>query len=309
MTSHRAGHRLRIGNVAFQALGLRVTAATLRIVTPSPLAAGEVSVSYSVAFQSDGRARPLVWEHIRPLPAGITFDATGLLSGTPTAPGDFVFTVRVSDSTGATANAPYEVLVRPFGPDLLCQRAAWHSQLFAMPRLRLSRPSQSFSTMHDSIPFTASADVPWITTAASGATPGRIDISVDPTGLTRGSYAGTITVSSPNRTALSRQGGSHGQRRARHLTGFPCSAGFLQRRDERVTKPEHLCPQQRPGSLNFTVSTNMPWLSVSPTSGTVSPNPGAILVAAIDTAERLTPGVLSGNIEIDSAKVGPYEFQ
>jgi hypothetical protein len=33
----------------------------------------------------------------------------------------------------------------------------------------------------------------------------------------------------------------------------------------------------------------------------VSPNAGAILVAAIDTAQRLPPGVLTGNIEIDSA--------
>jgi uncharacterized protein (TIGR03437 family) len=288
------------GNVAFQALGLRVTAATLRIVTPSPLAAGEVSVGYSVAFQSDGRARPLVWTS-GPLPAGMTFDATGLLSGTPTAPGDFVFTVRVSDSTGAAASAPYEVLVRPFGPDLLVSAGGL---AFTAVRGAAPPPVQTvsvISTMHDSIPFTASADVPWIAAAASGATPGRIDVSVDQTGLAAGSYAGTITVSSPNRAALLIKVALTVKDAPGILQASPEALDFFSDGTSASPSQNIYVHSSGQGSLNFTVSTDVPWLNVSPTSGTVSPNAGAILLAAIDTAERLAPGVLSGNIEIDSA--------
>ncbi|HEX4595359.1 MAG TPA: putative Ig domain-containing protein, partial [Bryobacteraceae bacterium] len=187
------------GNVAFQALSLQVTAANLRIVTPSPLAVAEVSVSYSVAFQSDSAARPLVWSVSGPVPAGLTFDSTGWLTGSPTSPGDFVFTVHVTDATGTTASAPYELLVRPFGPDLLLSAGGLS---FAGVRGGAPPPVQTVSAIsstHDSIPFSATADAPWITPAASGTTPGRIDVSVDQTGLAAGTYAGTITVTAPNR--------------------------------------------------------------------------------------------------------------
>jgi uncharacterized protein (TIGR03437 family) len=289
------------GNVAFQALGLRVTPATLRIVTPSPLAAGEVSVSYSVAFQSDGGSRPLVWSTSGPLPAGMTFDATGLLGGTPTAPGDFVFTVGVTDSTGATASAPYEVLVRPFGPDLVVSAGGL---AFTAVRGAAPPPVQTvsvISTMHDSIPFTASADAPWITAAASGATPGRIDVSVDPAGLAAGSYAGTITISSPNRTARLIQVTLTVKDAPGILQASPAALDFFSDGTSASPSENIYVRNSGQGSLNFTVSTDVPWLSVSPTSGTESPNTSAILVAAIDTAERLAPGVLSGNIEIDSS--------
>jgi uncharacterized protein (TIGR03437 family) len=289
------------GSVAFQALDLRVTAATLRIVTPSPLVAGEVSVSYSVAFQSEGGARPLVWSASGPLPAGMMFDATGLLNGTPTAPGDFGFTAHVTDSTGATASATYEVLVRPFGPDLVVSAGGL---AFTAVRGAAPPPVQTvsvISTMHDSIPFTASADAPWITLAASGATPGRIDVSVDQTGLAAGGYTGTITVSSPNRAAVLIKVALTVKDAPGVLQASPAELDFFSDGTSASPSQNIYVRNSGQGSLNFTVSTDVPWLSVSPATGTVSPNAGAILVAAIDTAKRLAPGVLSGNIEIDSS--------
>jgi len=289
------------GNVAFQALGLRVTSAALRIVTPSPLAAGEVSVAYSVAFQSDGGARPLAWSASSPLPAGLTFDAAGLLSGTPTAPGDFVFTAHVTDSTGATASAPYEVLVRPFGPDLVVSAGGL---AFTAVRGTAPPPVQTvsvISTMHDSIPFTTSVDAPWITPAASGATPGRIDVGVDQSGLAAGNYGGTIIVSTPNRAPQSIKVALTVKDAPGILQASPAALDFFSNGTSASPIQNIYVRNSGQGSLSFTVSTDVPWLSVSPASGTVSPNAGAILVAAIDTAQRLPPGVLTGNIEIDSA--------
>jgi uncharacterized protein (TIGR03437 family) len=289
------------GNVAFQALDLRVTPAGLRIVTPSPLAAGEVSISYSVAFQSDRGARPLVWSASGPLPGGMTFDATGLLSGTPTAPGDFVFTAHLTDSTGATAAAPYEVLVRPFGPDLVVSAGGL---AFAAVRGAALPPVQTvsvISTMPDSIPFTTSADAPWITPSGSGATPGRVDVSVDQTGLAAGSYSGTITVSSPNRAAVLINVALTVKDAPGILQASPAVLDFFSDGTSASPSLNIYVRNSGQGSLSFTVSTDVPWLSVSPGSGTVSPNAGAILVAGLDSSRRLAPGVLTGNIEIDSA--------
>jgi uncharacterized protein (TIGR03437 family) len=243
----------------------------------------------------------LVWSASGPLPAGMTFDTTGLLSGAPTAPGDFVFTAHVTDSTGATASAPYEVLVRPFGPDLIVSAG---SLAFNAVRAAAPPPVQTvsvISTTHDSIPFTASADAPWITPAASGATPGRIDVSVDQTGLAAGSYAGTITVSSPNRSPLAIKVTLTVKDAPGILQAFPAALDFFSDGTSASPSQNIYVRNGGQGSLNFTVSTDVPWLSVSPAAGTVSPNTGAILVAGLDSSRRLAPGVLSGNIEIDSA--------
>ena len=45
------------------------------------------------------------------LPPGVTLSATGLLSGTPTAAGNFTFTVIATDANGCTASATYTLAV------------------------------------------------------------------------------------------------------------------------------------------------------------------------------------------------------
>jgi len=289
------------GNVAFQALSLNVAPATLRIVTPSLLAIAEVSVAYSAAFQSDGGARPFVWTSSGPLPPGLTLDSTGLLSGTPTAPGDFVFAVQVTDSTGASTSASYEVLVRPFAPDLLVSAGGL---LFTGVSAATTPPVQTvsvISTTHDSVPFSATADAPWIMPTASGTTPGRIDVSVNQTGLSAGSYSGTITVTSPNRAPLSIKVPLTVHNAPAILQVSPQSLDFFSDGTAAPLSQNIYVHNRGQGSLNFTVSADVPWLSVTPASGTASPSGDAILVAALDGSRRLAPGAYAGNIEIDSA--------
>jgi uncharacterized protein (TIGR03437 family) len=288
-------------NVAFQALSLNVTPADLRIVTPSLLATAEVSIAYSVPFQLEGGARPLVWSASGPLPPGMTFDPTGLLSGTPTAPGDFVFRVQATDSAGATTSAAYEVLVRPFAPDLLVSAGGLS---FTAIHGAASPPVQTvsvISTTHDSVPFSASADAPWITPTASGTTPGRIDVSVDQAGLAAGSYSGTITVSSPNRAAISIKVGLTVSDAPAILQASPQGLDFFSDGTLAPSSQNIYVHTSGQGSLSFTVSTDIAFLSVNPSSGTVSPNGTAVLVAALDNSRRLAPGAYAGNIEIDSA--------
>jgi len=289
------------GNVAFQALSLSVTPAKMQILTLSPLAAAEVSLAYSVAFQSSSTARPLVWSASGPLPPGMTFNSTGLLSGTPTGPGDFLFTVQATDSTGVTTSAGYEVLVRPFGPDLVASSGGLS---FTGVSAATAPPAQTvsvISTTHDSIPFSASADAPWITAVASGTTPGRVDVSVDQTGLTAGSYSGTITVSSPNRATLSIKVGLTVSGAPAILQASPLALDFFSDGTVAPASQNIYVHNRGPGDLSFTVSTDVPWLSAAPASGIVSPSADAILAAIVNIQQSLAPGAYAGNIEIDSA--------
>ncbi|NIL97536.1 MAG: hypothetical protein GTO62_10470, partial [Planctomycetales bacterium] len=47
------------------------------------------------------------------LPVGLSLDAAGLISGTPTLDGTFNFTVRVTDANGVFADQPLTILVNP----------------------------------------------------------------------------------------------------------------------------------------------------------------------------------------------------
>src|SRR5262249_43833583 len=48
------------------------------------------------------------------LPDGITLDSTGALTGTPTTPGTFLFTVRATDGT-CSVDRDYYLIVNPAG--------------------------------------------------------------------------------------------------------------------------------------------------------------------------------------------------
>src|SRR6202035_1510447 len=135
---------------------------------------------------------------------------------------------------------------------------------------------------------------------ASGTTPGRIDVSVDQTGLAAGSYSRTITVTSPNRAALSIKVGLTVNEAPAILQASPQALDFFSDGTSAPSSQNIYVHTSGQGSLSFTVSTDIAWLSVNPSSGTASPNGSAILVAALDSSRRLAPGPYAGNIEIDS---------
>src|SRR5208282_2740871 len=47
------------------------------------------------------------------LPTGLNLSTAGVLSGTPTATGSFIFTITVTDSTGSTGSHNYTVVINP----------------------------------------------------------------------------------------------------------------------------------------------------------------------------------------------------
>ena len=73
----------------------------LGIATASQLQDATRGSSYYLAFATSHGVAPLVWTALDPLPAGLSMDGTGILSGHAAEIGDFRFAVRVSDATGA----------------------------------------------------------------------------------------------------------------------------------------------------------------------------------------------------------------
>ena len=81
------------------------------IITTTSLPDGTAEVAYSQTLSATGGSAPYTWSATGSLPPGITLNQSGILSGTPTAPGSFSFTVQVTDSGQRTATKGLTVTI------------------------------------------------------------------------------------------------------------------------------------------------------------------------------------------------------
>jgi hypothetical protein len=98
------------GSVVFDATGTPA----LAISTASPLAEGEVGLSYnSGALDAPGGVTPLQWAVTAGnLPSGLSINgSTGAVTGTPSAAGTTSFTVTVTDALSATASKDFQISI------------------------------------------------------------------------------------------------------------------------------------------------------------------------------------------------------
>jgi len=91
---------------------------SLTIITASPLPAGTVGVAYSQALAATGGVTPYKgWAVVAgSLPPGTSLSTlggvlTGLLTGIPTTPGVFTFTVQVTDNVNSTATKQFSLTI------------------------------------------------------------------------------------------------------------------------------------------------------------------------------------------------------
>lgn len=87
-------------------------------ITTSVLAAGHEGVAYSQTLAATGGVLGYVWSlnaGSNPLPAGLSLNLSGVISGTPTTAGTTAITVKVTDSTGAIATKQLSIAINPPG--------------------------------------------------------------------------------------------------------------------------------------------------------------------------------------------------
>src|SRR5205823_4610321 len=84
----------------------------LTIVTPPVLPVAAISVAYAVTLQAAGGAAPYTWSATSgALPAGLSFNPNGQISGTPTASGSFSFTALAIDANSNRATKDFTLTV------------------------------------------------------------------------------------------------------------------------------------------------------------------------------------------------------
>src|SRR5260370_25437796 len=87
----------------------------LAFSTASPLSSGTVGAAYSQKIDAVGGTPPYTFFIGNP-PPGLTINTSGVLSGTPTAPGTFTFDAAVTDSTQASVTKTYQLSVVSAAP-------------------------------------------------------------------------------------------------------------------------------------------------------------------------------------------------
>jgi len=90
---------------------LVISCQTITVTNPATTT-GTVDAPFSATFTQSGAIGTATFSIASgSLPAGLTLSASGVLSGTPQAPGTFPITVKVTDSNGCTGTGPTYTLV------------------------------------------------------------------------------------------------------------------------------------------------------------------------------------------------------
>jgi uncharacterized protein YhjY with autotransporter beta-barrel domain len=99
------------GNAGSRPYMLTVTAPTI-VLAPDTLPAGTTRVAYRQAVTASGGTAPYAYAVTAgALPPGLTLQADGTLSGTPTTVGSFTFTIAATDANGNGGNQVYTVTI------------------------------------------------------------------------------------------------------------------------------------------------------------------------------------------------------
>ncbi len=88
-------------------------------ITTTTLPGGTVGVSYNQTLAASGGVPGYVWSlntGSNPLPAGLTLNPAGVISGTPTADGTKTITIKVMDSTNATKTKEFTLAITKISP-------------------------------------------------------------------------------------------------------------------------------------------------------------------------------------------------
>jgi len=158
------------------------------------------------------------------------------------------------------------------------------------------------SSTSTAIPYSASTTTAWLTATGSGSTPGSISLSVNPTGLTAGTYTGSVSVAgtgasnTPVNLPVTLNVTTATTNPTINLT--PSSLSFSYAAGSTTTGTKTLSVASSTASaLSYTATASGgSWLSVSSASGST---PGSVTVSANPTG--MAAGTYNGTITVTSS--------
>lgn len=101
-----------LGAAGMKSIDVTISPAALVITSTSPLPQGTIGTAYDFTFAGTGGTPPYTWS-LRggTFPPGLALNGAGVISGTPTAAGDFAFMVRLADSGGLVNDQPFTLVI------------------------------------------------------------------------------------------------------------------------------------------------------------------------------------------------------
>ncbi len=166
---------------------IRIASALAITTSPGSLPDAIIGVPYSFTFQSNGGITPITWTLASgQLPAGLSLNSNGALSGTPTATGSFTFTVQAGDASLPSQTITINVAIK--STLLLVITSAGGVLPDAIVGLPYSISLQA-----------TGGTAPFIWTLASGQLPAGLTLS------TGGVISGTPAIANPSPTAFTVQ--------------------------------------------------------------------------------------------------------
>jgi hypothetical protein len=184
----------------------------ITFATPASLPSAVAGASYSFTMLASGGQPPYSWSITQgALPGGLSLNAaSGLIGGTPAAPGTFNFTVQVSDATNIAASRVQSIVVGlPGLPAISIDGFSGAMQPLQQPpvNIALSSPFPAPITGTVSLSFAPAGPNPMDDPSIQFSTGGRTATFTIPANTTQatfgvsqfavqtGSVAGTITLS------------------------------------------------------------------------------------------------------------------
>lgn len=249
---------------------------------------------YTQTLAASGGKPPYKWAEAF-TPPGVTLSSAGVVSGTPTTPGDFAFTTTVADSAGAVAIKILKITVAPVTLSIVTP-APIASGVTGVPY------SETFTAAGGKQP------IRW-TVSDGSALPRGFNLSTD--GVLSGtpSVVGTFPISIVAKDAGNSLAAATYQLTVDQSGGLALSAGSLAftaftfgsnppTQDITLTATP-FAGAAAFGQLPFSAKADAVWLTLTPNSGTT---PGDI---AVEVFPRLAPGDYSANITITSGNAPP----
>ena len=174
----------------------------VNMLNSSLLADGAVGKPYSYVFSAIGGKSPYTWSIASGIPAGLTLSPDGQLTGTPSQSGSYNIPVKVTEAGGgsSTRHIGLGIAPRAFGtdPQSLTFVTSVGAPAPAGQVLSIDSKGGGFSFTAGT---TTSTLASWLKVGATqGATPARLNVSVDASKLPSGSYRGTVVLRSADAT-------------------------------------------------------------------------------------------------------------